>query len=448
MEELAEELTEKRRSPARKTPTFIWIIGGIILVLFGVGFIPKLIERRDLLHRTEQLGSEIPVVQTVVVEPAPFVESLTYPGNIEAMQYATIFARVDGYLKSRMVDIGDQVKEGQLLAEIDTPTIDEELAQSQADAAQARAQLVSAKANLKEAKAKDQSVEAEVKRVNADQEFAAVTANRWVNMAARGAVSFQSRDERTTALTAQTASLEAARAQKRASDQSVLASESQVTVASANVTAKLAAVARYQAEQAFKFVRAPFDGVITFRKVDPGALITAGSQSANIELFQMAKLDIMRIYVHIPQSVSRYLATGQPAELYISGYPDRVFRGTVTNVAGALDQQTRTRQTEVKIANPDHALLPGMYAQVKVTAQRPEPWVRVPSNAVIPRGNDLEVVVVKDGKAHYQKVVLGRDFGDEMEIKAGLKGNETVIISPEDDLREGDEVKSVNIASN
>jgi len=435
------------RTRAGKTRTFILILGGIVLVLFGLGVIPKLIERRDLLHRTEQLGSEIPVVQTVVVQPAPFVEPLTYPGNIGAMQYATIFARVDGYLKSRMVDIGDQVKEGQVLAEIDTPTIDEELAQAKADEAQARAQLVSAKAKLKEAKAKDQSVEADVKRVKADQEFADVTARRWVNMASRGAVSFQSRDEKSTALAAQNATLEAAHAQKRASEQSVLAAQSQVAVASAGVTAKLAAVARYQAEQAFKFVRAPFDGVITFRKVDPGALITAGSQTQNIELFQMAKLDIMRIYVHIPQSVSRYLATGQPAELYISGYPDRVFKGTVTNVAGALDPQTRTRQTEVKIANPDHALLPGMYAQVKVTVSRPERWIRVPSNAVIPHGNDLEVVVVKDGKAHHQKVSLGRDFGDEMEIKAGLQGNETVIISPEDDLREGDQVKSVNIAS-
>jgi RND family efflux transporter MFP subunit len=438
---------KKRRSRAGKIKTAVLILGGIILLFFGLGVIPKLIERRDLLHRTEQLGSEIPVVQTVVVQPAPFVEPLTYPGNIGAMQYATIFARVDGYLKSRMVDIGDQVKEGQVLAEIDTPTIDEELAQAKADEAQAKAQLASAKANLKEAKAKDQSVEADVKRVKADQEFADITAKRWVNMASRGAVSFQSRDEKSTALAAQNATLEAARAQKRASEQAVLAAQSQVAVASAGVTAKVASVARYEAEQAFKFVRAPFDGVITFRKVDPGALITAGSQTQNIELFQMAKLDIMRIYVHIPQAVSRYLATGQPAELYISGYPDRVFKGTVTNVAGALDPQTRTRQTEVKIANPDHALLPGMYAQVKVTVSRPERWVRVPSNAVIPRGNDLEVVMVKDGKAHYQKVSLGRDFGDEMEIKAGLQGNETLIISPEDDLREGDEVKSVSIAS-
>src|SRR5580658_7911125 len=163
---------KKRRTPAGKTRTFIFVLGGIVLVLFGIGVIPKLIERRDLLHRTEQLGSELPVVQTVVVQPAPFVEPVTLPGNIGAMQYATIFARVDGYLKSRMVDIGDQVKEGQVIAEIDTPTIDQQLAQAKADEAQARAQLVSAKASLKEAKAKDESVDATVRRVKADQELA------------------------------------------------------------------------------------------------------------------------------------------------------------------------------------------------------------------------------------------------------------------------------------
>src|SRR5580700_6844505 len=125
------------RTSAGKTQTFIWVLGGIILLFFAFGVIPKLIERHDLLHRTEQLGSELPVVQTVVVQPAPFLEPVTLPGNIGAMQYATIFARVDGYLKSRMVDIGDQVKEGQVLAEIDTPTIDQELAQAKADEAQA-----------------------------------------------------------------------------------------------------------------------------------------------------------------------------------------------------------------------------------------------------------------------------------------------------------------------
>jgi len=241
--------------------------------------------------------------------------------------------------------------------------------------------------------------------------------------------------------------VEAAEAQKRAADQQVEAAAANVNVARANVNAKQAALNKFKAQQGFKFVVAPFDGVIVSRKVDQGALITAGSQSTTQELFQMAKLDILRSYVNVPQSLSRYLKPGQPAEITVSSYPERTFVGKVTNVSGALDPQTRTRQTEIKIENFDHALLPGMYAQIKLTVQRPENWVEVPSNAVIPRESNLEVAVVRDGKAHYQKVVLGRDFGDEVEIKDGLRNGEVVILSPADDLREGDPVKSTDIAT-
>jgi len=433
---------KRRRSLKGNMLTFMLVIAVIIGALFLFGLIPKIMEKHELKDKAEQLGSDIPVVQTVSVQPAPFEESAALPGNIGAMQYATIYARVDGYLKSRLVDIGDHVNTGELLAEIDTPTIDEEIAQALADLAQAKAQHVSSQASLKEAQAQDDAAAAQVKRVQADQSYAAVTADRWVNMASRGAVSLQSRDEKTRALSAQNAALEAAKAQKMAADEAVATAASQVNVARANVVAKAAALAKYRAQQAFKYVTAPFEGVITERKVDPGALITAGSQSQSFELFQMAKLDKLRIYVDVPQHLSRYLEPGQDAEVLVSQYPERVFRGKVTNVSGALDPQTRTRQTEVKIDNPDHVLLPGMYAQVKLTAHRPENWVRVPSNAVIPHGTDLEVVVVKNGRAHYQNVVLGRDFGDELEIKAGLANNDTVVVSPPDDLQEGDVVRS------
>ncbi len=204
-------------------------------------------------------------------------------------------------------------------------------------------------------------------------------------MAKYGAVSLQSRDEKDRSLNSQNASVEAALAQKRAADQQVEAAAAQVRVARANVGAKQAALNKYKAQQDFKYVIAPFDGVIVSRKVDPGALITAGSQSTTQELFQLAKLDVLRSYVDVPQSLSRYLKPGSAAEITVSSYPERTFLGTVTNVSGALDPQTRTRQTEVKIENHDHALLPGMYAQIKLTIQRPENWVQVPSSAVIPR---------------------------------------------------------------
>ncbi len=419
----------------------------IIGILLALGLIPKLSEQKILNEKETEIASASRSVKTVSVKPAPFEESATLPGNIGAMQYATIYSRVDGYLKNRMVDLGDQVKEGQVIAEIDTPTIDEELSQSLADLAQAKAELESARSNLKEAQAQSASANAQVKLHKADQEFASLTASRWQNMARDGAVSLQSRDEKLRALASQNASLEASAAEARAVDESVTAARARINVALASVASKQAAVQKLKAQQAFKYVRAPFDGVITLRKVDPGVLITAGSQSQNKELFQMAKLDVLRIYVNAPQKISKYLRPGTKAELFVAEFPERTFLGEVTNVAGALDPQTRSRQTEIRVENKDHVLLPGMYAQVKLTVRRNDAWVRVPSNAVIPWGDGLELVTVKDGKAHFQKVIIGRDFGDELEVKSGVSESEVVVINPPDDLLEGDPV-SATAASN
>jgi RND family efflux transporter MFP subunit len=434
----------KRRSNRGKTWIVLLILAVIIGILLVVGIMPKLQDMNVLSVKEKEAKEAVPMVRTATVKAAPFEESAVLPGNIGAMQYATIYARVDGYLKGRLVDIGDHVKTGQLLAEIDTPTIDEEISQAAADLAQAKAQLVAARANLKEAGAVSNTAAAQVRKAKADQSYAAVTADRWVNMASLGAVSLQARDERNRALGAQDAALDAATSQKQAADEAVAAAASQVNVALAGVGAKQASLNKFKAQQNFKYVRAPFDGVVTERKVDPGALITAGSQSQSQELYQVAKLDTLRIYVNVPQGLSRYLEPGQKAELSVSSFPERTFTGVITNVSGALDPQTRTRQTEIKVDNIDHALLPGMYSQVKLTAHRPDSWVQVPSNAVIPRDNELEVVLVKDGKAHFQKVVLGRDFGDQLEIKAGLAQGDKVVVSPPDDLREGDAVQSAD----
>lgn len=436
-----------KRCKSGNTMMFLLVLAVIIGVLFVVGFVPKMQDKQLLDVKEKQVQSAVPVVRTVKAKTAPFEETALFPGNIGAMQYATIYSRVDGYLKGRMVDIGDRVTKGQILAEIDTPTLDEEIAQAEADLKQAKAALISAEANLRETSAQADAAAAQVRKAQADQSYAAVTADRWVSMAERGAVSLQSRDEKNRALGAQNASLEAARAQKVAADQATAAARAQVEVSRAGVGAKLASLNKYKAQQQFKYVIAPFAGVITERKVDPGALITAGSQSKELELFQMAKLDVLRIYVSVPQDMSRYLKPGQKAELVVSAFPERRFEGTVTNVSGALDPQTRTRQTETKVPNPDHVLLPGMYADVRLSVHRDDTWVKVPSDSVLPRGGGLQVVVVKDGKAHFQDVVPGRDFGDEMEIKSGLNNDDVVVVSPPDDLREGDAVKSSDQAA-
>lgn len=422
-------------------------IAAVVGALFLLGWIPRLENRRELNRMHATTTGAMPIVHTVLAESAAFDESGVLPGNIAAIQNANIYARVDGYLKRRLVDIGSVVKTGQLLAEIDTPTIDEELAQARADLAQARAQLIGAQSKLKEARAQLLAAEAQVEKSRADEEYASVTVKRWRNMASKGAVTLQSRDEKVRAYDAQTATLKAAQAQQQVAESAVGAAESQVEVAKALVVAKQASVGRFEAQQAFKRVVAPFDGVITARKVDPGALITAGSQTSSLELFQLAKIDVLRIYVNVPQTIAMFVHSGQVAQVTVPELPGRAFQGNITNVSGALDPNTRTRQIEARVENKDHALLPGMYAQVKITVQRKEPWIKVPSTALVPRAGGMYAAVVRVNKTSYQKVELGRDFGDLVEIKFGLQNNDEVIVSPPVDLREGEAVKTVRQGS-
>ncbi len=306
---------------------------------------------------------------------------------------------------------------------------------------EAQTTVVKDQSQLKEAQAKQDQAAAEITRAKANNTYADVTANRWKNMAVRGAVSLQSRDEKVRSFDSTSADVQVAEADYRAAVSQVAVAKSQIDVAKANVKAKEANLARLLADQGFKNVVAPFEGIITLRKVDPGALITQGSQSSNLELYQMARIDKVRIYVNAPQRVARYLHPGIKADIMVPEYPDNKFIGTVCNVSGGLDPNTRTRQTEIRIDNPEHLLLPGMYAEVRLTGVRESPWIRVPGTTVVTRTTGLFVVVVKDGKAHFQSVQLGRDFGDEVEVRTGLTGGEKVVISPSDDLQEGDPVQ-------
>lgn len=434
-------------APGKHSPStvviFLIVLAAIVIGLFATGIIPRLAGRAELKKSYEATVGAIPEVQTIISKPASHEESLVMPGNIGAILYTTIYARVDGYLKKRLVDIGDHVKPGQLLAVIDTPTIDDQLAQATADLKKSQAQELSAEAALKQSNAQALSAKAEVAKGQADVDYSTVTAKRWQNLCARGAVSEQSRDEKVRYLGTSTAQLEAYKEQYQAAQAAVKAAESNVQAAKAQVVAMKADVARLTAQQGFQKVYAPFEGVITLRKVDPGALITQGSTTSNTELYQMAQLDKLRIYVSVPQRVSRYLKPGMKANILVSEYPERKFSGVVTNVSGALDPNTRTRQTEIHMNNPDHALLPGMYADVQIIGVREAPWIRVAGTCLVARPDGQFVVTVVDGKARFQKVTIGRDFGSEVEIVTGLSGNEQVIVSPNDDLRDGDPVKPI-----
>ncbi len=438
--------------PPKKGSAGMMVFLAVLLIglgaLFAFGLLPRLERQNELKKAHDETVGAVPTVHTVLARPADHTESIVLPGNVGAIQYTTIYARVDGYLTERLVDIGDQVKKGDVLAVIDTPTVDDQLAQAKADLLKARAGTETAEANLKEAIAKQATAEAAVVKAKANVDYATVTAKRWQDMCERGSVSQQSRDEKVRLLDATSAELDEQKANLKAAIATVAANKADLKEANANVLAKKAEVDRYAAEQGFQKVYAPFDGVITLRKVDPGALITKGSQSSNLELYQMAKIDSLRIYVSVPQRIARYLSTGMTADVLVPEFPERKFMGLVTNVSGALDPNTRTRQTEIKIENKDHALLPGMYAEVKIGALRAAPWIRVPGTTIVTRTDGLFVVVVKDGKVHYQPITMGRDYGDEVEVKVGLQGGEVVAVSPSDDLREGDSVVCKPLANN
>lgn len=444
----SENYVEKPKKGVGGIALFLIVLVLVLGGLFAVGLMPRLERKAELKTMHDETVGAVPLVRTITSHPAEASESITLPGNIDAIQYTTIYARVDGYLDQRLVDIGDSVKRGDLLARIDTPTVDDALDQSKADLLESLAKLDTEKADLKESIAKQATAEAEVERSKANVAYTTVTAKRWQDMCERGTVSQQSRDEKVRSLDVSTAELQAQQANLRAAISAVEAAKANVKQAQANVQAKQADVARLTAEQGFQKVYAPFDGVITARKVDPGALITKGSQSNNLELYQMAKIDALRIYVSCPQRIARYLKTGMQAKVDVPEFPEQTFVGTVTNVSGALDPNTRTRMTEIKVMNPNHSLLPGMYAEVTVSTMRQDPWIRVPGTTIVTRTDGLYVVVIDGGKAHYQPIQIGRDFGDEVEIRVGLKGNEKVIVSPSDDLREGEKVQDEPMTNN
>jgi RND family efflux transporter MFP subunit len=424
-----------------KLVILIVVVGIILAVLLVVGILPRIGRKQELDKMHEETTGAVPVVRTIVADPAKESESIVLPANIGAIQYTTIYARVDGYLKSRLVDIGDHVKNGQLLAVIDTPTIDQQLEQGRADLMRAKATLETNIADNKEAIAQELTAEANLVKAKTNFDYASITASRWQNLCARGAVSQQSRDEKVRFLDTTNAEVRSNQADVQAAKAKVVASVSKIAEAKAEVRAKDAEVKKLVAEQGFQKVTAPFEGVITERKVDAGALITQGSQTTALELFQLAKIDRLRIYVSVPQRIARYMHTGVLADVIVPEFPERKFIGKVTNTSGGLDPSTRTRQTEIQIDNADHALLPGMYAEIKLSGARDGNWIKVPGTTIVTRPNGQYVIVVKDGKAVYKAVTIGRDYGDAVEIRVGLNDGDHVVISPNDELRDGEAVQ-------
>lgn len=377
--------------------------------IFLVGYLPRKARQSTTEGEARRLATAAPAVTAVRVERAATKTELSLPGNIQAITEAAVLARADGYLVRRLVDIGDRVKTGQLLAEIDSPELDQQVFQAEAALQQAEAALGQARASLEQAKANAQLADVTLKR------------NR--TLVTRGVLSKQEGDQSTANFDAQIAA--------------VRASEANVNAAQQNVNGSKSNLKRLRDLQGFKMVRAPFSGVITLRNVDTGALINTGSTL----LFRIAQIDPLRIFINVPQSNAGGLRVGQTASIEVQEFPGKAFEGKISRISGALDTSTRTLLTEVQVANRDAKLLPGMYAQARIVSVRTAPPVMIPGEALVLRSNGTQVAVVgPKNVVHYQPVTLGRDYGTVLEVLSGLEEGQVLVANPSDQVRDGVEV--------
>ena len=404
---------EKPRRSLRRGLLITCIIGLPILALLLIGYLPRRERLRALMTASEREGRSLPVVNTVRVRRAASTSELVLPGNIQAITDAPIYARADGYVLRRYADIGDRVQAGQVLAEIETPDLDQQVRQARANLLQARSALAQAEANLVQAKS--------------TEHLAQLTVERWKVLVARGVLARQDGDQKQ-------ADYEVAVANRKAQEANVNAAQSNVSAAEANL-------GRLLDLQGFEKITAPFSGLVTARNFDVGALVASGSVSGH-ELFHMAQIGVVRIFVDVPQSYAPFIHTGLAAVVTVQQLPSRLFAGKVMRTSESLDPNTRTLLTEVDVPNPASSLLPGMYAQVTLRSVIAEPPLLVPGDALVTRANGTRVAVVgEDGIVHFLKVSVGRDYGTETEVLSGLQGQELVIINPTDDVREGAKVK-------
>ena len=406
-------------------------VGTVFAALLIIGIVPRLQRNAEINASAKETKTNALTVNTVTPHRADAKADMTLPGSIQAVQETTLYARTNGYLSQRLADIGDRVEAGQLLAEIDAPEVDQELEQARANLAQTRSAYMQTLANLEQARS-------QLTQAQANSNFAQVSSQRWNTLQKEGAVSRQAFDEKQ-------ASSDANRANVKVAQATINANRSNVNSATANIRASEANVSRLESMQSYKRITAPFTGVITARNVDQGALITQGSGGSNaVWLYKLAQPNTLRIYIDLPQSYVASIRPGQTANILVRELPKESFVGKVTRTSNSLDANSHTLRTEVQVNNPNLKLLPGMFAQVKFVLNRATAPLMVPANALVSRSEGSMVAIVgANQKVHYQKVAIGRDYGTEVEITAGLEGNEQLVVNPTDEVGEGIRVKAV-----
>jgi RND family efflux transporter MFP subunit len=395
----------KTRPGSGRLLAFFGVLGLVVIACIAGGLLPRLAREKGLAAAAAEVTERKPVVIVSAVKAAPAKETIDLPGDFQAMVESPIFARADGFLKSRVVDIGDHVKTGQLMAEIETPELDQQIGQARANLAQSRASLDELKADI------------ELARANLS--LAKVTLDRWQHLSDKGVVARQELDQRKADFDVKNAQTQRAEASLATARETVLASQANLQ--------------RLQEMKGFARVVAPFDGVITARNVDVGTLINAGNGGASREMFRVARITPLRIFVNVPQTYVAEMHNGQLAELRVDEKPGEIFPARVTNISDSLDANSRAMLVILETPNPAATLYPGMYAQVRFTLAHAKPLLRIPGDTLIQTKTGPRVAVVDAGNViHFRDLTIGQDLGTEIEVVSGLTAGEMVVSNPSD----------------
>ncbi|MGF6245164.1 multidrug efflux system membrane fusion protein [Paraburkholderia sp. GAS38] len=361
-------------------------IAVMVAIAFAVLGARAIWDRSAHANALEKTASESAQQYVTAVKPkaGPADQTVKLPGTLMGVTESPIYARSTGYIAHWYKDIGDTVKQGDLLATVDTPEIDRELSAAEATREQVKARL----------------------------DLAGISAKRWQKLRSDDAVSQQELDERQSALTQSQADLDAANAE----------------------------VGRLQELERFKSIVAPFAGVITRRNIDIGALVDAGSEGAGKELFMLAKTDVLKTYVYVPEAYSQRVKNGDRVRVTLNELPGKNFYGTVVRTADAIDTVTRSMQIEVDLPNPDGVLKPGAYADVQLDLPSSDAVV-IPANTLLFRAEGLRVAVIDpNGQVHLKPVTVGEDYGTTLQITQGVNATDRLVLNPPDSLEDGQHV--------
>jgi RND family efflux transporter MFP subunit len=418
------ETTGGQRPVKEKSHHGFLILVVIVVLALGGGIFYEVTQRKALRQAlaaeavTETVESGTPTVTVVSPRIAPSDATVDIPGQTAALQETPVYTRTDGYLKQRNVEIGQKVKQGQLLIELDTPDLDQQIEQARATLAQSKAALAQFQANI-------QAMESTWK-------LAQLTAGRTKSLFDQGVLARQDSDNATAAA-------DTAAANFRAAQENVKAQNSVIEANDANIR-------RLVETKKYARLEAPFDGVVTYRNPqasDIGTLITSGSGTNVRELIRVSQIQKLLVYVSVPQNYAPMIHAGQTASLQLQEFPGRSFPARVQNTGSSLDPASRTMQTLLLVDNAQEVLLPGMYVSVRFVLPHRVSVLRLPSEALIVRAEGPAAAVVgPDRKVHLTKITLGRDYGNEVEVTAGLSATDRVILNPGDNIREGVTVES------